>query len=139
MPRDTHAENQIPANGAEDVPYIDQRSLINGVLRHLTETFVFTGTGAGGAGFEITEVPFEPVVVIASNPGGGTPTVFLSVFGSTAQHAAIAAATAANGTPPVLTQVGEGDWTVEIPTGMAPNGEDVSVVLLGCPDKAGSE
>lgn len=138
MARDTWNESTIPANGAEQVPYKDNRELVNGSLRHMGEAFLAQGTGAGGAGFSILNVPFEPAVIVALNPAGAAPAVHHSVFSPTPAHTTTILAVAANATPPVLTQVGDQDWTVAIPTAMAPDGEVVTLLIYGVRDIGGS-
>lgn len=137
MPRDTWNESTIPASGSEQVPYKDNRELVNGSLRHMGEAFIAQGTGAGGAGFTILNVPFEPAVIVALNPAGATPAVHHSVFSPTPAHTTIAAAAAINATPPTLTQVGDQDWTITVPVGMAPDAEVLTLLVYGVRDVAG--
>lgn len=138
MARETAREVAIQDAVATPI-YQDQKQIVRGLGAHLTETFVGKVTGAGGAGGSLLNVPFEPAEVICLNQAGATPTFFHSVFASDAAvHLSIAAAAAANANPPVLTQVGAGDWTVALPTAMAPDAEVVTVIVRGCRDVAGS-
>ena len=136
--RSSYAAQQIPASGSVDVPYVDQRTLVQGILRHSAEKYVQKITGAGGAGGSIAAVPFQPAIVEAINQAGGAPAYYKSVFASDAAiHMSVILATAANATPPVLTDNGDGTWKVALPTAMAPDGEVVTVVITGVNDIAG--
>lgn len=138
MARETYIESEIP-EGTESPVYLDARQIARGLGRHLPEAYLAQGTGAAGAGFDIENVPFEPAAVVALNPAGGTPTFFASLLTPTEAHMSIAAAAADNsGDPPTITQVGANDWTVTISTTMAPDGETVTVLLLGARDVGGS-
>lgn len=136
MARETARE--VAIQEATETPiYQDQKQIVRQLGAHLSEAYIAQGTGAGGVGFDIENVPFEPAVITAINQGGATPAVHHSVFSPTPAHATVAAAAAANATPPTLTQVGEGDWTVTVPVGMAPNGEVVTLLIYGVRDVAG--
>lgn len=137
MSRETHAELQIPANGAADVPYADHRAIARGLLGHVGEAFIGQVTGAGGAGGSVTGVPFEPAAILAMNEGGVAPATHVSIFSPTAAHGTIILATAANATPPTLTKVGDGDWTVDFPVGMLPDGEVMTCLIFGVRDTDG--
>lgn len=138
MSRETYAESQIPT-GVADVPYADQTKVARGYLKHSPECFIGQVTGAGGVGGELTGVPFEPAIVEVLNQAGAVPAYHKSIFASSgAVHATIAAATAANATPPVLTQVDENDWTVALPVGMLPNAEVATVIVWGVRSVGGS-
>jgi len=131
-------DTQIPANGAAQVPYKDNRELINGTLRHMSETFIGKVTGAGGIGGSLLNVPFEPAEIIAINQAGGTPAYYHSVFASDAAiHMSIILAAAANANPPTKTKVGTGNWTVGLTTQMAPDTNVVTVIVRGSRDIAG--
>lgn len=138
MTRETARETAIETPAQTPI-YQDQKQIVRKLGAHLTESFVGKVTGAGGAGGSLLNVPFEPAEVICINQAGGTPTWFHSVFASDAAiHMSIAAAAAANANPPVLTKVGAGDWTIALPTQMAPDAEVVTVVVRGHRDVAGS-
>lgn len=137
--RARYAEEQIPEAGKEAVPYPDYAQVVNKLLKHTAEAQLRSVTGAGGAGGTIEGIPFEPAVVIAINAAGATPTTFVSMFGGdAARHVSIAAATAANANPPVKSGSGT-DWDLAIPTQMAPNGESLSVLILGFSDAGNGE
>jgi hypothetical protein len=137
--RESYIESQIPEPTASPI-YLDAQQIARGLGRHLTESFLGSVTGAGGVGGTITGVPFEPVIVRAINAAGATPAVHESFFPDTgtARHVTTAAAAAANATPPTLTQVGENNWTVTLPVGMAPNGETLLVHIIGFRPVGGS-
>lgn len=136
--RESHAELQIPT-GRQDVPYGDQRTLVNGVFRHQTEMFIGKVTGAGGVGGALTGVPFEPAYIKCLNEAGANPAVYDSVFASDAAiHTETILAVAINANPPVVTRVGAGNFTIALPTEMAPNTEVVTVLVFGARDLAGS-
>lgn len=121
--------------------YQDQRQIVRNLGSHLPEAFMGQVTGAGGAGGDLENVPFEPALVEVINEGGGTPTwhKFAYPAGGSALGVSVAAA-AADGTAnaPTLTQVAEGDWTVGLNTTVAPDGETCTVIVYGFRDVAGS-
>ena len=137
--RESYAESQMP-EAVESPKYLDAKQIVRGLGRHLTESFMGVVTGAGGAGGSIVNVPFEPAIVRVVNAGGATPAVAESFFpdGDTARHVLVTAAVALNANPPVLTQVGENDWTVALPTQLAPDGEEVVVHIIGFRPVGGS-
>ncbi len=137
--RESFAESEIPT-GVESPVYLDARQISRGIGRHATESFIAQGTGAGGSGFDVVNVPFEPAYIKAINPAGVAPAVHESFFpggAGTAQHVTTILAVAVNATPPVLTQIGPNDWTVEIPVGMAPDAEVLSVLIVGVREGVG--
>ena len=138
MAREMYADSQVPATGAAGIPYKDNKELVNGVLKHVPELFVAQGTGAGGAGFAITNVPFEPAALVSLNQAGANPAICHSIYSPTAAHTITILAVAANANPAVITQVGDNDWTVTLTTQMAPDGEVVTVLLFGSRDVSGS-
>lgn len=137
--RESHAQNQIPEKGADAVPYFDQREAAQGLLKHATEAFIGQVTGADGAGGDLENVPFEPALIEVINEGGGTPTWTKFVNLGSGGIGLEVAASAADATAdfPTLTRVGEGDWTVTLATGTAPDDETVTVVCYGVRDVAG--
>lgn len=137
MARESYQQTQIPT-GIESIPYLDPLTLAQGMFRHAPNIFMGSVTGAGGAGDTLEGVPFEPALVVALNPAGGTPAVHISAFGDAADHVTIAAATAANANPPVLSG-SDNDWDVALPTQMAPNGETLTVICIGFAQLGGSE
>lgn len=138
MARSSYAENQIPADGSSGIPYPDYHQVVKGVFKHGSELFIGTVTGAGGAGGTLEGVPFEPVLVVCLNPAGSTPAVHISAFGAAADHMTIAAASAANANPPVISGSGV-DWDVALTTQMAPDAEVLTVLCWGCREAGGSE
>lgn len=136
MARGSAAEAQIPANGAQSVPYVDHRELVNGLFAHVGEVFVAEGVGAGGAGVEITGIPFEPGVILLSENTGPLlqlqfPTaggkVDINMISGAAAGAAIAAAV----------QQPDGTWNIQLTTAQAPDGDTASLVCFGVRDVAG--
>ena len=136
MIRETFMESQIPS-GVESPIYLDARQISRGLGKHLTEAMIAQGTGAGGVGFTVVNVPFQPAVIVAMNPAGGAPAVHHSVFSPTPAHTTTILAVAANGTPPTLTKVAANDWTITIPVGMAPNAEVLTLQIYGIRDVDG--
>jgi len=134
MARETFAEAQIPAEGKDDVPYADHRAIARALMGRATESMIAQGTGAGGAGFAIVNVPFEPAALLAINQAGAAPALHHSIYSPTPAHTTTILAVAANATPAVITQVADNDWTVTLTTAMAPDAEVVTVLLLGVRD-----
>lgn len=137
--RESHAEGAIPTS-VESPVYLDAQQIARGLGRHMTETFLAQDVGASGGGFDIVNVPFEPALVVAINPAGAAPALWHSAFpaGGTAHHTVTILAVAASATPPVLVKVADNDWTVEIPTAMAPDAEVVTVLIYGVREGNGS-
>lgn len=139
MSREAWMDGQVPASGAEQVPYKDNRELINGTLRHMAEMYMGQVLGAGGAGGSLLNVPFEPAAIEIINEAGATPTWIKYVnIGGTLIGVTVAAAVA-DGTAnaPALTEVGDNDWTITVDTADAPDGETVTVIVYGFRDIAG--
>jgi len=135
--RESFAEAQIPT-GVESPVYLDARQIARALGRHMTESYLAQGTGAGGAGFTVLNVPFEPARIKAVNPAGVAPAVHESYFTPTPAHTTTILAVAANATPPTLTKVGNNDWTVTVPVGMAPDGEVLTLLIEGVREGNGS-
>lgn len=129
MARTTYAEGQIPT-GAEDVPYATQIDIAKKFGKHMTECFVGEITGAGGAGGSLASIPFQPGIILISEATG--PLLQLQVPGSSGAVDINMITGAAAGTAiPAATQAVDGTWTQALPTGLAPDGDTVSVVCLG--------
>lgn len=138
MARETAREVAIEA-AVETPIYQDQKQIVRKLGAHLTECFMGQVLGAGGAGGDLENVPFEPALVEVINEAGATPTWWkFAMLGTPIGLTVAAAAADATGNAPTLTQVGEGDWTVELDTTVAPDGETVTVVCYGFRDVDGS-
>lgn len=135
--RQSYAETQIPA-GVADVPYPDHHKIVRGLGRHMTEMYAGEVTGAGGAGGSLLNVPFEPAMVRVVRPHATTSILNLTIF-------AASATTSVNekdgtvGTNATKTKVADGNWTVGLPTGIAPDGVTVQVIVHGFADAGGSK
>lgn len=129
MARTTYAEAQIPT-GAQDVPYATQHSIATKFGKHMTEAFVGEVTGAGGAGGDLTGIPFDPAIVLISEATG--PALQLQVPGSSGDVDINMITGAAAGTAiPAAVAQADGTWTISLPTGLAPDADVVSCVCLG--------
>ncbi len=137
MARESFAETQIPAAGKTDIPYPDHVAVVRKLGQHLTEAYVAQGVGAGGTGVDITGVPFSPAYMRLSEAtapllqeqwhlSDGTVVGINSITGADA---------AADAT---VTKVGTGDYTVSLPTGVAPDGDTVTCIFYGARDVGGS-
>lgn len=142
MARETAREVAIEA-ATESTIYQDQKQIVRKLGAHLSEAYMAKVTGAGGAGGSVEDVPFEPAYIEVWDVANLS--LYKSYFASDgAVHMSVidtgAGATdlAANANPPVLTQVAEGDWTVALPTQMAPDGDTVVVLIKGFRNVAGS-
>jgi len=129
MPRDNYAQSQIPTS-QDSVPYADHREIAQGLGRHMTDSFVGEVVGAGGAGGDLTGIPFEPAVIYLSEATG--PSLQLQLPGSAAKVDINLITGAAAGTAvPDATQEADGTWTIALPTALAPDGDTVSAWCLG--------
>lgn len=137
MARESYAQKQIPAQGKDRVPYPDHRQLANGMLALMTEAFVGEVLGAGAAGGDLAGIPFEPAVILLSEGTG--PILQLQVPGSSAKVDVnmISGAPAGTAIPAAVLQ-GDGTYTLSLPTGLAPDGDTVSLLILGFRDTQGS-
>lgn len=137
MPRETAREIAIQAS-TETPIYQDQKQIVRQLGAHLTESFVGQVVGAGGAGGSLENVPFEPAVIIVTEATG--PTLTLSLRGGLlpADVEVLMTTGAVNANPPVVSQVGAGDWTIALPTALAPDGDTATVLVMGLRDVAGS-
>ena len=136
MSRETWTDSQIPATGAESIPYKDNRELVNGALRHVAECFVGRVVGAAAAGGSLLNVPFEPAIIDVSEATG--PTLVRQIRATSGNVNLNMITGAANAVLPVVTQVGPNDWTIALPTGLAPDGDTATVVVTGFRAIAGS-
>jgi hypothetical protein len=135
MPRETARELAIePAT--ETTIYQDQTDIVRKLGAHLAEKVMVQGTGAAGAGFTITGLPFEPAEIEAINEAGATPALHKWVYpdGGSALGVSIAAA-AADGTanaPGITRQAGPPvTWDVAVNTTIAPDTEVVTLLITG--------
>ena len=137
MAREAYAQKQIPAEGKDNVPYLDSRQLANGMLRHMTESFVGEVLGAGGVGGVLENIPFEPAAILVSEATG--PFLQLQLPGSAAKvDINMITGAAAGGAIPAATLEADGLYDLALPTGMAPDGDTASVLILGFRDVGGS-
>lgn len=127
--RETYAESQIPA--AVDSPvYLDAQQIARGLMGRNVEGFIGQVVGAGGAGGDLLNVPFEPAVIIALEPTGPTGTLMIrgmSVADVKVNLITLAAATVF----PSVTKVGANDYTVSCPTALAPDGDTATLICFG--------
>lgn len=139
MAREAWMDSQIPETGAEQVPYKDNRELVNGALRHMAEMFCGQVLGAGGAGGDLLNVPFEPAAIEIINEAGATPTwiKYVNINGTLIGVTVAAAVADGTANAPTLTEVGDNDWTIGVDTADAPDGETVTVIVYGYRNIAG--
>jgi hypothetical protein len=137
MSRESYGEKQIPAAGHESPPYIDQREIINKFLRHGVESFMGEILGAGGAGGSLTGIPFEPAAILISD--AAVPLGQLQFPGSAGKvDINLITLAAAGAAIPAATLQADGTYTLALPTGLAPDGNTVSVLIIGWRDVNGS-
>jgi hypothetical protein len=91
--------------------------------------------GAGGAGGVLSGIPFEPAVLLMSEATG--PLLQWMLPGSSGQVDINGITGAAAAAAPVVAADGA-DWKVTLPTGIAPDGDTVSVLCVGLPKAGGS-
>jgi hypothetical protein len=128
--RDTYAETQIPAAGHESPPYIDQREIVNKFGLLYTEAFVGEILGAGGAGGSLANIPFQPAVIVLSEATG--PLLQLQVPGSGgAVDINMITGAAAGAAIPAAVKQADGTYTLSLPTGLVPDGDTASLLILG--------
>jgi hypothetical protein len=138
MARETAREVAV-LEATETPIYQDQLAIVRNLGAHLTEAFIGQVAGAAGAGGDLENVPFEPALVVTLNDAGSTPTVGLfALLGAGTVGMTVAAAAAAAAADATVTQVASGNWTIGLPTGLAPDGETVTVLAFGFRDVAGS-
>lgn len=65
MAREQYADSQIPLP-KESIPFADFSTLINGILKFGTETFMGTMVGTG-ASLDSPALPFDPAIVMIFN------------------------------------------------------------------------
>ena len=129
MPRDNYAQSRIPTS-QDSVPYADHREIAQGLGKHMTDSFVGEVVGAGGAGGNLTGIPFEPAVIVLSEATG--PSLQLQLPGSAAKvDINMILGSAAAAAIPDATQETDGTWTIALPTALAPDGDTVSAWCLG--------
>jgi hypothetical protein len=140
MARETYAEAQIPATGAEDVPYADHRAIARGLMGHATECFVGQVTGAGGAGGDLAGIPFEPAVVEIINEAGAAPayTKYVMLGTPIGVQIILGALDATSEAPAVAEVAGPPKtWTLTLDTADAPDAEVATVIVYGVHDTDG--
>lgn len=140
MARETFAESTIPSEGSEQVPYKDNRELINGTLRHMGETFIGQVTGAGGIGGILTGVPFDPAIIETINEVGAAPSTSKYVMLATPIGIqTILGVLDATSEAPVVTRQAGPPVTFDVAIGVAdaPNAEVTTVICYGTRDIAG--
>lgn len=137
--REQYSDSQIPTS-EQQIPLPDHSRVARVLGKHVSEKFMGTVLGAGGVGGSLLHCPFQPAIVRVINALGATPRVSESFFptGKTAQHVSTILAVALNANPPVLTRAAQNDWTVALPTQLAPDGETVVVEITGFRDLDGS-
>jgi hypothetical protein len=137
MPRETARELALEDEVTTPI-YQDQKQIVRKLGAHIPEMFVGQVLGAGGAGGSLLNVPFEPAMIDISEATG--PTLVRHMRGG-ALPAAVdlnLITGAVNAAVPVITKVGNGDWTIALPTALAPDGDTATVVVYGYRDVGGS-
>lgn len=137
--RSSYQDTQIPAP-TEQPLYLDPHKIARGLCKHMTEHFMGTVTGAGGAGGSLTGCPFKPAIIRIVNAAGATPRTNDSYFpdGGTARHVSTTTAVATNANPPTITEVSSTSYTIGVPSALAPDGEVVVVECIGFRATGGS-
>lgn len=67
--RESHAEQQIPQDGAASVPYADQFEIARALMGRGAECVAGTVTGTGAA-LDVEDLPFDPAAVFLVNATG---------------------------------------------------------------------
>jgi hypothetical protein len=135
--RETAREIAIEAETVTPI-YQDQKQIVRKLGAHLTEMFMGEVLGAGGVGGTLLNVPFEPAYVRVINADGATPAVTDAAFSTNPAHVTTILAVALQATPVAKAKVAEGDWTITLPTALAPDAETVVVIVHGFRDVGGS-
>lgn len=135
--RESAAFAAVPAKGSESVPYPTHREIVSGLLKHLTEAFVGEVVGAGGAGGDLAGIPFEPAVIVLSEGTGPILQAQLPGSAGAVDVNLITGAPAGTAIPAAVKQM-DGTWTLSLPTALAPDGDTVSLLILGFREMAGS-
>ena len=129
MARKSAMDNAIPT-GVQSAVYQDARQLAAGLLGYVHEAFIGQVLGAGGAGGNLDDVPFEPAVIIALEPTG--PTGTLMIRGMTVSDVKVNLITLAAATVfPTISQLSATSWRVACPTALAPDGDTTTIVCFG--------
>ncbi len=134
--RTSYAQSQIPAEGKDSVPYATHRDIVQGLLALLPEKYVGEIVGAGGAGGSLTGIPFEPATIEISD--AAVPLLQKQFPGSSGKVDVnqITGAAAAAAIPAATLQP-DGTYTLALPTGLAPDGNTVTVEITGFRDVQG--
>lgn len=127
MARSSYRGSNIPS-GIDSPIYLDAHQIAKGVGAALGEAFIGQVTGAGGAGGSFV-CPFEPGVMVVSEETG--PTLELHVHASTGDVEVSMITGAASANAVTVTAVGDGTFTVALPTALAPDADVATVVCLG--------
>lgn len=132
--RQLAADAEIPTP-KQATPYPDHQKVSSGYLKHMTECFVGTITGAGGAGGTL-DVPFDVGMVEIINPAG-TPRGRLLCVGNNLQYNTI---TKAAGTGLSVANDANGKpRRVTVAVALAADAEVVQVIAWGFRDIGGSK
>jgi hypothetical protein len=141
MAREQFADSTIPENGAAQVPYKDNRELINGTLKHTAEVFIGQVTGAGGAGGTLAGVPFDPAMIETINEAGAAPSNSKYAMLATGAIGVqiILGALDATSEAPVVTRVPGPpvSFDILIDVADAPDAEVTTVICTGARDIGG--
>jgi hypothetical protein len=135
--RQQYAQSQVPTQGKDAVPYPTWLEIANKMFKHGAEAFVGEILGAAGAGGSLANIPFEPAVIVASD--AAVPLLQAQLPGSAAKvDIDMITGAAAAAAIPAAVQQPDGTWTLTLPTGLAPDGNTVSLLILGFRDVGGS-
>ena len=135
--RQSYAQDQVPTQGKDAIPYPSWLEIVQKIMKHGAEAFVGEVLGAGGAGGDLAGIPFEPAVIVLSENTG--PLLQLQVPGSAGKVDINMISGAAAGTAiPAAVQQPDGTWTLSLPTGLVPDGDTASLVILGVRQVGGS-
>ena len=143
MARESFQSTRIPT-GVEDVPYPNHRELARGAFGPASSAVMVQGVGAGGAGVDITGIPFEPAYMRISEATGPLLQEQFHLGGAVGAIVGINAITGAAAAADVtVTGVpgtgGNPDtWTLNVPTGVAPDGDTVTILVVGFREGEGS-
>ncbi len=136
MARQSYAETQIPAEGKDAVPYPDWRQIAFRMFTHAVDAFVGEILGAAAAGGDLAGIPFEPAAIVLSEATG--PLIQLQIPASGGKlDINLVTGVAAGTAIPAAVQQPDGTWTLSLPTGLVPDGDTASLLILGFRDVAG--
>lgn len=137
MSRESHAEQQIPQDGAASVPYADQYEIARALMGRGAEMVAGSVTTPSSGTLDVTDLPFDPAAVVLINETDAGLFVHTPSMGD-GEMLKLTDTPALSFVSSNGITLGDKQFTIGTDSDLNGNGDTVHYLAIGFPDKGDS-